>query len=380
MEKKYKTFKQRLDILRNRRMNIPKNTGKQRNIIKKYNYYNLVNAYKDPFLEFKGYNPQNEDIYETDTKPEHLEALLLFDVALRTLFFPYLLKIEEELKTVLVESFYQTHHHSDLHKESEYLKRKYYDLGKTSTWSAHEKSGSKYIKLSEIRETDNMYKTPYKKLFDNEKTYDDFIVNVYSAIAKQRQKNKSISKYLSTHTYIPMWVLVNLLTFGNISKLFQIQKLDVQTKVLNYFNIDSFKEHNPKLDVVNFSNILNILSVYRNICAHNERLYCYEIKMNIDDSFMKYLSFFPEEASVNALKGTAHKLSQTERKNLNRRRKGVPTLLFALKLFLSPADFRKIKFSLNEELNKLKKKLPINAYDKLVKIMGLNFDWQTSFK
>ena len=51
MEKHYKTFRQRLTILRERGMNIPINSKKQRDIIKKYNYYNLINAYKDPFLE-----------------------------------------------------------------------------------------------------------------------------------------------------------------------------------------------------------------------------------------------------------------------------------------------------------------------------------------
>ena len=96
MEKKYKTFRQRLTILRDRGMEIPTNSNKQRRILKEYNYYNLINAYKNPFLEDKnnypGHANRNEDYYKRGTKPEHLEAVYLFDVALRSLFFPYLLK------------------------------------------------------------------------------------------------------------------------------------------------------------------------------------------------------------------------------------------------------------------------------------------------
>ena len=91
MEKKHKTLRQRLTILRNRGMDIPTNSNKQRNIIKRYNYYNLINAYKDPFLEDTNNYPSNanpnEDFYKRGTKPEYLESLYLFDVALRNLFF-----------------------------------------------------------------------------------------------------------------------------------------------------------------------------------------------------------------------------------------------------------------------------------------------------
>ena len=277
MEKQYKTFRQRLSILRARGMDIPIDSKKQRDIIKKYNYYNLINAYKNPFLEDQNNYPAsanpNEDFYKRGTKPEHLEALYLFDVALRKLFFPYLLMVEEELKTILVESFYNTYSHGDLHKESEYFKRQYYNLEKGSLWSVQEKSGYKYISRSSVSyDASIMNAKPYELKFDNAKVYDDYIVTVYRAMGQQRSKNKSISKYLNDHTYIPMWVLMNLLTFGNINKLFQIQTIEVQEKVLNYYHINTFIGIDNRLDVINVINILNILSIYRNICAHNEML------------------------------------------------------------------------------------------------------------
>ena len=381
MEKKHKTLRQRLTILRNRGMDIPTNSNKQRNIIKRYNYYNLINAYKDPFLEDTNNYPSNanpnEDFYKRGTKPEYLESLYLFDVALRNLFFPYLLKIEQELKTLLVESFYNTYSHDDLHKESEYFKREYYNLQEIPLWCVQEKSGYKYLSLSRVCYDKTIMNTkPYKVTFDNAKIYDEYIVAVYRAMGQQRSKNKSISKYLNEHTYIPMWVLMNLLTFGNVNKLFKIQKIDVQTKVLNYYGIDSYTPSNNHLDAINVANILNILSIYRNICAHNERLYCFEIRMNVDDSFMEYLSLFPESSDVLAARMNGQCLDRSKRKKIERRRKGIPTLLFGLKIFLPKSDFKKIKIELNKELMKLSSKIPQDAYNRIVKSMGLDYDWQ----
>jgi len=381
MEKKYKTFQQRLAVLRDRGMDIASNSNKQYNIIKRYNYYNLINAYKDPFLEdinnYPNYANQNEDFYKRGTRPEHLESLYLFDAELRNLFFPYLLKIEEDLKVVLVESFYSVYSHSDLHKESEYFKRQYYNLEKTSSWSVQEISGYKYISLSPVKYDETiMNNIPYELKFDNAKIYDEYIVTVYKAMGQQRSKNKSISKYLDEHTYIPMWVLMNLLTFGNVNKLFQIQRIDVQNNILNHYGINSINLKNPQLDVLNVTNILNILSIYRNICAHNERLYCFEVKMNIDDSFMNYLSIFPEYKDVITARENIQPLIKSKRKRLMRRRKGILTLMFGLRLFLPKSDFKKIKNELNKELLKLSSKIPQDAYQKIVSIMGLDYNWQ----
>ena len=365
-------------------MDIPSRSSKQRDIIKKYNYYNLINAYKDPFLEdrnnYPSYANRNEDFYKRGTKPEYLESLYLFDAALRNLFFPYLLKIEESLKTILVESFYNEYSHKDLHKESEYFKRQYYKLDEVSSWSVQEKSGYKYISLSSVEFDSNiMNAKPYKKTFDNAKIYDDYIVNVYKAMGKQRSKNNSISKYLNEHTYIPMWVLVNLLTFGNVNKLFQIQNTEVQTKVLDNYGIRSLTTNDYNHYVINVINILNILTIYRNICAHNERLYCYDIKMNIDDSFMNYLDLFPEKGNVVAARQNNRILNNNIKNRLNRRRKGLPTLMFGLKLFLTKSDFKRIKSELNKELIKLSTKIPTTAYERIERMMGLDYSWQNYF-
>ncbi|MBN6204822.1 Abi family protein, partial [Ralstonia pickettii] len=128
MEKLFSVNSERIEILRNRNMHIP-NGSDQKNLLRKYNYYNLINAYKDPFL-YSG--SSTVERYKTGTQLSELEALLKFDTDLRLLFLREILKIEEILKNQIVQSFYAYHlyknsdnsevERSNLHRDSEYLR------------------------------------------------------------------------------------------------------------------------------------------------------------------------------------------------------------------------------------------------------------------
>ncbi|MFC6648334.1 Abi family protein [Paenibacillus rhizoplanae] len=244
MEKHYTTLRGRLDKLRERGMSIPKDKEKERGVIKRYNYYNLVNAYKDPFLTDRNNYPAhadpNEDYYLLGTTPSHLEALYIFDEKLRRIFLERILVIEEHLKDVIVQSFYE--HHTDmgkkqkavniLHRESEYLRRNYYDLTNVKTYVVTEKSGHKYTVIGTDPGSDNTKRGyPRQYLINKDEIYHSFIAILYKQIGQQRKKNKSISSYLDKHTYLPMWILTNIMTFGNVSKLFEILTSDVQLLV-----------------------------------------------------------------------------------------------------------------------------------------------------
>ncbi|MDW8743739.1 Abi family protein [Streptococcus suis] len=237
MEKKYTSVRKRLQILRSRGMDIPTSSEKQRKILKKYNYYNLINAYKKPFLEDLGNYPvganQNEDYYIRGTKPEFLECLYKFDENLRLIFLKNILQIEEKIKDALVQAFYEHHinhisrnHKEILHRESEYLRRNYYDLNDKEISTIIYKSGYREnIAGSRVQYQSSIHRIPPKsKTISNSSIYDDSISIIYKSIGQQRKKKQFIRDYLDKHTYLPMWVLTNILTFGNVSKLFQIQQ------------------------------------------------------------------------------------------------------------------------------------------------------------
>ena len=73
---------------------------------------------------------------------------------------------------------------------------------------------------------------------------------------------------------VPLWVLTNALTFGNISKMYMLLPQDIQIKVSrNYLCINESQ----------MISILAVLVKYRNVCAHGERLFTYRTTDNIPD-------------------------------------------------------------------------------------------------
>lgn len=376
MEKYYTTFEDRLIKLRNRGMTIP---SEQNMIIKKYNYYNLINGYKEPFLLHKNNYPHfadpNEDFYKRGTEPKHIEALYNFDEKLRLIFLERLLKIENKLKDVIVQSFYEINDNNNLlHRESEYLKREHYNLMKSDSYFVTEKSGYRYTVLTYINKDSTMIKKPQKYIDDRDNIYYTLITNIYRHIGQQRRKKKSIESYLDKHTYLPLWVLTNILTFGNISKYFVILNRDVQLKVLEKLEVNSVNL-NDELDILNFGRVLHILSLFRNVCAHNERFYCEEIYTPIDDDFMDYNLKIPYYNYVSNLKGTPNYLHRDKLDKMTNIKSHLYTLMFSISLFLDENELECFKNDIEEEIETLRVSIQRSSFDKVLKLMGLSFDW-----
>lgn len=386
MEKYYTTFRGKLDRLRSRGMIIPKDKAKERNVLKKYNYYNLINAYKDPFLIDRGNYPSyadpNEDFYLRGTRPSHLESVLKFDENLRLIFLKRILKIEEHLKNVIVQSFYE--HHTDmgknklvesLHRESEYLRRDYYDLNDIDTYTIQEKSGYRYTMIGSFPgRNDTMKSKPKKYTIRKDQMYHTLIAIIYKQIGQQRRKNKSINSYLDNHTYLPMWILSNILTFGNVSRLFEILTYEVQLLVLEKLNF-TFGNMDNTLKIINTSRVIHILGLFRNSCAHNERFYCSNIHTPIDDDFMRYLNKFPQAQRVLQLKGSTQYIDRRQAKKLDHHRHSIYTLMFCISLFLNKTELTKFKNEIKKELMILEQNIPDIPFENVSRIMGLNFNW-----
>ncbi len=401
MEKEYTTLRNRLDKLRDRGMTLPTDKSKERNVVKKYNYYNLINGYKQPFLEVHGNYPSHanikEDYFIVGTSPSHLEALMKFDEKIRNIFLQRILRIEEKLKDVIVQSFYEYHTNNGkkksvlhvLHRESEYLKRAYYNLDEKKTFPILEKSQYRYTVFSNVKMNGTMKNKPKPFIIKKSETYDKLIARVYGDIGRQRRKSKYISSYLDKHTYLPMWVLTNILTLGQIGKLYDIQKEDIQNKVITKLKLEETNV-NIEISVINLSRVLNILTIFRNLCAHNERMYCEKISIPIDDDFMKYLDKFPQAKEVKRKQGTSLYLTKTKARKLREYREGLYTLMFCVSLFLNDRELNSFKSEIRTELKELKMKLSAfenkknhysnKPYENILNLMGLNFDWYSLLK
>lgn len=102
--KEFKTYRQQLRILRERGL-IIKNGSKAIELLKEEGYYNIVNGYKEIFLD----SSRDEEFFLPNTTFEELYNLCVFDRELRNLYIKYILIFESSLKSSLAHIFSQNH-------------------------------------------------------------------------------------------------------------------------------------------------------------------------------------------------------------------------------------------------------------------------------
>lgn len=229
MDKTFTSTNAQLRKLRSRGM-IISNGSKAKRIIEMENYYNLINGYKRLFLDPSYSGP--DEAYLPGTRFEEVYALYLFDRELRNLFMRYILEIENNVKSVLAHDFSGKYGHDN------YLKVSNFDTS-VKRWEK---------------------KTTAQKVGD----VSDLISNLQHEIARHLSKNNPmISHYMLEYGYVPLWVLVNTLTLGTISIFYSYLSQKDQNDIGRHF----------LLKPEEMNSFLQVLTIYRNACAHDERLY-----------------------------------------------------------------------------------------------------------
>ena len=233
--KEYKTFNQQLTILRNRGMIVPTD-GRPKRFLEQENYYNVINGYKDLFLrkDEQG-NVIVPEQYLPNTHFNELKALFLFDRELRFLFLKYLLIFENSFKTVIAHEF----------------SRKY-------------PKANSYLEIANYRDDDP--KGVLKQISILTKTIHD---NVGAKGA--------IKHYIEEYGAVPLWVLVNYLTIGNLSYLYAALKDSEKNVIAKYYSEKYAKQYKTssilRISSDDMESALKIFNLMRNQCAHDERLY-----------------------------------------------------------------------------------------------------------
>ena len=232
--KEHKTFNQQLTILRNRGVVVPTN-GKPKRFLEQENYYNVINGYKDLFL-VKGRNnqPVEPEIYQKGTHFNELKALFLFDRELRILLLKYLLIFENSIKTTVAYEF-----------------------------------SKKYPRKNAYLDIANFVDNDPKKVLQQ-------ISILTKTIHDKLDRSGAIKHYIEEHGEVPLWVLVNFLTMGNIANFYNILT-DSTKNIIAKFYTDKYRTQNKDntfiLSSADLSACLKVANLVRNICAHDERLY-----------------------------------------------------------------------------------------------------------
>lgn len=236
--KPFTTYEQQIELLKSRGLIID-NENQAKAFLEKEGYFNVINGYKDVFLE----NRQKE-IYKKNTKFEDIINIYNYDKGLRFNLLMFLLDIENTFKTIIAYEFAQQF------GADEYLNANNYSNSNPDI----QLSVSNFIvQLQQQIDTDTNKK---------EKQYD------------------CIRHYKNNHSSIPIWVIFNYMTFGQISKFYSLLKSSTKTLIANHISQIYHFELNSQ-DLYTF---LRIFVNLRNICAHNQRIYDYSTKFSFGNN------------------------------------------------------------------------------------------------
>ena len=228
MDKKFKTLQEQVDILESKGLLI-ENRDECIDILLRENYF-FINGYRHLLMK----SPQDRNFVVGSTFRE-LYSIFLFDRYLRNIIFKNLLIVENNMKSII----------------SYQLSKKY-----------------------GYREKDYLNAKNFTNDPDKSRRVKDLINKMKRQIRVNGQQHTATMHYITNYGYIPLWVLVKLLSFGVISDLFTVLKPEDKVGIADIYDAE----------VSQLEDFLHILANYRNLCAHEDILYDHRTDKSIDNN------------------------------------------------------------------------------------------------
>lgn len=308
MDKTFKTIEEQIELLQSRNLHID-NKETARKILLNNNYYYLINGYKDLFLN----KNSKSEMFCNGTTLEEIYSLYEFDRKIRIIFLEYILLIERKIDSYIAYEFSKNYGHKN------YLVQK-----------------------------------NFNNINKNKELIDKFVNDINLEISHQyKNSNKMIKHYVDTYKYIPLWVLIRILSFGKVSKFYSFMKQKEQNNISRKFNI---KSETLKVYLINLGNI-------RNICAHDEKLYDIILKKRITTTdYHKKLRLIKNN----------NKTTYSTR--------DLFSIVLILKIMLEKDQFNKFYKLLIKNIELLKKELFTISIDKVIYKMGFPKNYKKLLK
>lgn len=302
-KKVFKTIEEQIDIFRKKGL-IISDEDYTKDVLYRENYF-FINGYRYILLK-----SLKDRVFIDGTKFEELYAIFQFDRAFRNIIFKNLLIVENNLKSILSYELSRKYGVT----EKEYLNPKNFT--------------SDSIKIRQVN---------------------DVLNKIKRQIRVNGKQHSATLHYISNYGYIPLWVLVKVLSFGMINELYDILKSNDQIELAEIYNLDS----------ETFGLYIALLSNYRNLCAHEDILYDHKTQREISDT--KY----HRELNIEMLND-----EYVYGKN------DIFAVIIMLKYMLKDRDFREMINEISYELDTLDGKIDIIPQSKILDKMGFPENWK----
>ena len=301
-KKEFKTLDEQLGIFKSKGLTI-NDEEEARNILLKENYF-FINGYRRVLMV-----SSKEKKFVKGATFDELYAIFMFDREFRNILFKNLLIIENNIKSIISYKLSVKYGY----KEKNYLKESNFT-------------------------TDNKDK----------RRVSDVINKMKRQIRINTSSHNATIHYMNNYGYIPLWVLVKVLSFGIVCELFTILKKEDQIEVADIFDTT------PEV----LQDILIILSNYRNLCAHEDIVFEHRTERVIPDT--KY----HEEMNIPKMDG-----EYIYGKN------DLFAVIIIFKILLNEKNFRLMMKEIEYEIELLDGKVDTIEIDRVLDRMGFPEDY-----
>ena len=301
--KVFKTLDEQVDILRSKGL-IVSDVDKAKEILLRENYF-FISGYRHLFMK-----TYNSGTYLPGTTFEELYATFVFDRQMRNIYFKHILFIENNIKSLI--SYVLSKKYG--FREKDYLDSKNFNQDPMRARQVH-----------------------------------DVLDKMKRQIRVNGKQHSATVHYANNYGYIPLWILVKVLSFGIVSELYTILKDEDKEEIANMYHID----------VTSLSIYLSILSNYRNLCAHEDILYDHRTQRYIPDTKYHYQLNIPKEED-----------DYIYGKN------DLYSVIIIMRQMLRPDEFRNLIHEIGYEIDVLDGKIDSLPLDKILNKISFPTNWR----
>jgi abortive infection bacteriophage resistance protein len=302
-QKKFSTFSEQVEWLQGEKQLVITDTAYAEEKLKHIGYFPLIGGYKNLFRI-----PLTKK-YKPGTSFEEIVSLYEFDAELRELFFKYLLQLERHLRSLM------SYYFSEMYGESQ----------------------NAYLNINNYNHNPRTHKTASRLIATLKR-------------ATSTNDYAYINYYRTTYGNIPLWVLINVLTFGNLSKMYQVFPQSLQSKICKNFGIINRRQ---------MEQFLSVLTKFRNVCAHGERLFTYRTMDNISDLPIHKKMSIP-------MNGIQYQYGKND----------LFAVVIAFRYLIPNKDFHAFKTKLSHLIDNVSNNLTHMDNDELLERMGFPTNWK----
>ena len=297
-KKEFKTLDEQLGIFKSKGLTI-NDEEEARNILLKENYF-FINGYRRVLMV-----SSKEKKFVKGATFDELYAIFMFDRELRNILFKNLLIVENNIKSIISYKLSVKYGY----KEKNYLKESNFT-------------------------TDNKDK----------RRVSDVINKMKRQIRVNSQNHSATLHYVTNYGYIPLWVLVKVLSFGLINELYGILKPEDQKEIADLYNVE----------MEDMEIYLSLLANYRNLCAHEDIVF--------DHRTQKYIS--------NTKYHNELKIKQDEFGEYIKGKNDIFALIIILKQMLTKDEFMHMMDEINLKLQDLTWQIKSVKIEKIYDTLG----------